>query len=55
MAILWATHLIDEISVEDDLVVLAGGQVKAAGSVKAVLQRLGLGSLEAAYTQVVAA
>jgi ABC-2 type transport system ATP-binding protein len=55
IAILWATHLIDEISVEDDLVVLADGQVKAAGSVKAVLQRLGVRSLEAAYTQVVAA
>lgn len=38
MAVLWASHLIDEIYPDDHLVVLHKGQVKANGTVDEVLQ-----------------
>ncbi len=37
LAVLWASHLIDEIYPDDNLIVLHNGQVKAAGSVAEVL------------------
>ncbi len=39
IAVLWATHLVDEIYPDDFLVVLHQGQVKARGSVQAVLKQ----------------
>ena len=38
LAVLWATHLIDEIADEDSLVVLDKGLIKANGKLTAVLQ-----------------
>lgn len=38
LAVLWATHLIDEIAADDSLVVLHQGQVKAKGKLAEVLQ-----------------
>lgn len=38
LAVLWATHLIDEIAVDDSLIVLHQGQIKAAGKLVDVLQ-----------------
>jgi len=38
LAVLWATHLIDEIAADDSLIVLHKGQVKAAGKLADVLQ-----------------
>jgi ABC-2 type transport system ATP-binding protein len=38
MAVLWATHLIDEIYESDHLVVLHKGQIKALGTVNEVLK-----------------
>ncbi|MGR8929455.1 MAG: ABC transporter ATP-binding protein [Gammaproteobacteria bacterium] len=41
LAVLWATHLIDEIAGDDSLVVLHNGQVKAKGKLVDVLQTIG--------------
>lgn len=41
LAVLWATHLIDEIAAEDSLIVLHKGQVKANGKLADVLQATG--------------
>lgn len=38
LAILWATHLIDEIYPNDSLLILHQGQIKASGSIKKVLE-----------------
>lgn len=37
LAVLWATHLIDEIATDDSLIVLHQGQIKAAGKLAEVL------------------
>jgi ABC-2 type transport system ATP-binding protein len=47
LAVLWASHLIDEIYPDDHLIVLHQGQVKANGTVDDVLQR----SLAATITE----
>ncbi|MCQ8128997.1 ABC transporter ATP-binding protein [Methylomonas rivi] len=41
LAVLWATHLIDEIAGQDSLIVLHKGQVKAEGKLADVLQATG--------------
>jgi len=41
LAVLWATHLIDEIADDDSLVVLHKGQIKAQGKLAAILQTTG--------------
>jgi ABC-2 type transport system ATP-binding protein len=41
LTVLWATHLVDEVWPEDDLVVLHQGRVKAAGPVPEVLAGCG--------------
>jgi ABC-2 type transport system ATP-binding protein len=38
LAVLWTTHLIDEIADDDDLVVLHQGKVRAAGAIAQVLE-----------------
>jgi ABC-2 type transport system ATP-binding protein len=38
LAVLWASHLIDEIYPDDHLLILHQGQIKASGTVDAVLQ-----------------
>lgn len=41
LAVLWATHLIDEIDADDSLVVLHKGQIKASGKLAEILQNTG--------------
>jgi ABC-2 type transport system ATP-binding protein len=41
LTVLWATHLVDEVWPEDDLVVLHQGRVKVAGAVPEVLSGCG--------------
>ncbi len=52
MAVLWASHLIDEIYPNDHLVVLHKGQVKANGSVNVVLQFSQSTSIKEAFYQL---
>jgi ABC-2 type transport system ATP-binding protein len=49
LAVLWATHLIDEVSPGDALVVLHRGKVRAQGPAEAAIRRLGASSLDEAF------
>ncbi len=49
LAVLWASHLIDEIYPEDHLIVLHKGQIKAKGTVDEVLQTTGTMSIKDAF------
>ncbi|MGD0960669.1 MAG: ABC transporter ATP-binding protein [Methylomonas sp.] len=52
LAVLWATHLIDEIGVDDSLIVLHKGAIKAAGGLNAVLQATGAATAAEVFTQL---
>jgi ABC-2 type transport system ATP-binding protein len=54
IGILWATHLIDEIRLSDDLVLLHQGRVVAEGTAGEVAARAGAPSLDAAFTVLTA-
>ncbi len=49
MAVLWASHLIDEIYPEDKVVILYKGQVKANGNVEDILKATGTDSIKDAF------
>lgn len=49
IAVLWATHLIDEIRDGDRLIVLHQGQVRALGGIDAVLEATGTATIGAAF------
>ena len=49
IAVLWASHLIDEIYSDDHLIVLHQGQIKAKGSFKEVLKETKSDNLSAAF------
>ncbi len=49
LAVLWATHLIDEIYPDDKLIVLHQGQIKATGSVAEVLQQTKTDTVKEAF------
>jgi ABC-2 type transport system ATP-binding protein len=49
LAVLWATHLVDEVADTDRLVVLRQGSVRAEGTVPEVLERLQASRLEALF------
>jgi len=49
LAVLWASHLIDEIYPEDHLIVLHKGQIKAKGTVDEVLQTTETTSIKDAF------
>lgn len=49
MGVLWATHLIDEISAQDKLIVLHRGKIRAQGTVAEVLQATGSANLDIAF------
>jgi ABC-2 type transport system ATP-binding protein len=49
-SVLWATHLIDEISDDDDVIVLHQGRVLAHGSVSRVLDAADAKDIHAAFT-----
>ena len=52
VAVLWATHLLDEAEPDDGLVVLSRGEVKAAGTVSSVVASSGAVNLEAAFAKL---
>lgn len=52
LAVLWATHLIDEVYPNDSLVVLHKGQIKAAGTLNQVLQATGAADVGAVFNQL---
>jgi ABC-2 type transport system ATP-binding protein len=52
MAVLWTTHLIDEVWPGDQLVILGDGQVRAVGPIDAVLKQAGCANLADAYKQL---
>ena len=52
VAVLWATHLIDEVQDEDSVLVLHRGRVCANGSVPDVFRRTGTGSLGEAFAKL---
>lgn len=49
LAVLWATHLIDEIYPDDKLVILHQGEVKASGSVDSVCELVGAQNIGEAF------
>jgi|ERR1700674_3812587 len=49
---LWATHLVDEISVSDDVVVLHRGRVLAHGAVPQVVKDAGAPDIRAAFVKL---
>lgn len=49
IAVLWASHLIDEIYPGDRLIILDKGQIKATGSVNNVLQQTGTATVKDAF------
>ena len=49
IAVLWASHLIDEIYPDDKLIVLHKGQIKATGSVDNVLRQTATSSIKDAF------
>jgi ABC-2 type transport system ATP-binding protein len=54
LAVLWTTHLIDEIWPEDRLVVLHRGRVQASGSVREVLRQAAAGDVGEAFALLTA-
>jgi ABC-2 type transport system ATP-binding protein len=52
IAVLWASHLMDEIYEQDHLIVLHKGQIKANGSVDAVLKITATTTINAAFHQL---
>jgi ABC-2 type transport system ATP-binding protein len=54
LAVLWATHLIDEVDEGDQMIVLHQGRVLAAGSVPEVVRRAGAAHVREAFTSLIA-
>lgn len=52
LAVLWATHLIDEIAEDDDLVVLGKGEVLAKGRAADVVHQTGAADLAGAFSRL---
>ena len=52
IAVLWATHLIDEVAPDDDLLVLAGGEIVAAGRTGDVVRQTEAGDLGEAFAHL---
>ncbi len=55
VAVLWATHLLDEVEPSDDLVVLHRGKVMAAGEVASVIAACGAADMRGAFAALVGA
>jgi len=49
---LWATHLIDEVADDDDVIVLHQGRVLAHGSIPRVLDAAGAKDIRTAFTRL---
>jgi ABC-2 type transport system ATP-binding protein len=52
VSVLWATHLIDEVSADDDVVVLHQGRVLAHGPVARVVSAAGAQDIRTAFTRL---
>jgi ABC-2 type transport system ATP-binding protein len=52
VSVLWATHLIDEVADDDDVIVLHQGRILAHGAVTSVVRTLGVQDMRAAFTQL---
>jgi len=52
IAVLWASHLIDEIAPDDRLVVLHRGKIRALGGVEEILRQTGTGDIGAAFAHL---
>src|SRR5947209_4567725 len=52
VAVIWATHLVDEVSDTDDLIVLHGGRILALGPVSDIVARTGGEGVGAAFTRL---
>jgi ABC-2 type transport system ATP-binding protein len=52
IGVLWTTHLIDELWEDDDLVVLAHGQVAATGTLREVLAKAEAGDIADAFDRL---
>ena len=54
LAVLWATHLLDEVEPDDALVVINSGRVKASGACREVIAQNGGGTLEQVFALLTA-
>jgi len=52
LAVLWASHLMDEIASDDHLLILAKGKIKANGTVEQVLQSTNSTKVEDAFNHL---
>ncbi|MES0210872.1 ATP-binding cassette domain-containing protein [Mesorhizobium sp. M0028] len=52
IAVLWATHFLEEVTAEDDVVVLHGGRVRWAGRADRITAELGVGSMADAFARL---
>jgi ABC-2 type transport system ATP-binding protein len=52
VSVLWATHLIDEVANDDDVVVLHHGRVLAHGAVARIVQAADAGDIRAAFSRL---
>jgi ABC-2 type transport system ATP-binding protein len=50
LSVLWATHLIDEIYQDDQLIILHKGQIKDKGTVKEILKTSNTSSINEAFS-----
>ena len=55
IGVLWATHLFDEITANDDLVVLHQGRVLAKGPVGRVIAEIGAQDVNSAFMRLTGA
>lgn len=55
ISVLWATHLFDEVTPDDDLVVLHQGKVRAHGIAAHVIEEAGAQNLHGAFVQLTGA
>jgi ABC-2 type transport system ATP-binding protein len=53
--VLWATHLIDEVGPEDQVIILHKGRVLAQGDVAAVVADAGAADIREAFTKLTGA
>ena len=53
VAVLWATHLLDEVAAEDDVFVLHRGRIVADGTATALIAQTGAADLRGAFSSLV--
>jgi ABC-2 type transport system ATP-binding protein len=52
VSVFWATHLIDEVSDEDEVIMLHEGRVLAHGSASRMVEAAGVKNIRAAFTRL---